>query len=150
MRQEHRVRVHGDHGTLVACVAEDRARGVDGVDDLGDGGGMFLDEFVADCYGVECFPAIIALGIFGVGCGADGMCGVDDCIEAVWEIGEVEEASEDLHVMSLGCAGDHGGLVAIDAVDADEGVAISIIGRNGVDVLVYLVLALARSRGRVR
>ena len=82
--QHHGEGVDRYHGALVACAAEDVAGGVDGVGDVGGVVLALVDELVADGDGVEDGPV--------AACGGGG---VADVVQAVWEVLEVEDASED-------------------------------------------------------
>jgi hypothetical protein len=72
------------HGALIPCAAEDGARGVDGVGDLGGAVLAFVDELVADGDGVEGGPVTVTVP-----------CGVADVVQAVGEVLEVEDPGED-------------------------------------------------------
>lgn len=85
-----------------------------------------VDELVADGDGVDGGP--VGARVFGGG---------DDGLEVLLEGVDVEEAGEDLFVGLLGGGEDGGYLVAVHAVDADEG----IFGQElkvGIDFLLVL------------
>jgi len=103
----HRIeRVDRDDGTSIARSSKSLTRGIDGADNLRRGILSLVDKFVSNGNCVEEGP--IAIG------------SIDQRLKTPWEIVQVEDPGEDLHVVFLCCIQDGGHLVAVHAIDADK------------------------------
>lgn len=122
-----------DDGAVVSCCAESSTGRVHGFDDLGGRSLATVDELVADADGIENGP--VAVG------------GLDDGLETGGEVLEIVDTGKDTETTLAGGIHNRLGLVTVDAVDADERVALELI-KVVVDLLLVATLAV-RAIGRV-
>ena len=102
--------VDGDDGTAISCALELRSRGPDRTRDLAYRCGAGVHQFVPDTDGVDDRPIPVQRRFHG----GDG---VRDAVD-------IEDPEEQLDVLALDGGEDVGDLVAVDAVKADEIVAL--------------------------